>query len=123
MYEIGGFRCLSTAAMNRARHEQWRGLDMVMGVENAVGLGFLLPTEWCPLGGPGSFGTAGFGGSRAWSNPELELAFAYVPNLRSLGHFDAREAAPSRAAVMCATRLRAKYRLDRGESESLLKLS
>jgi hypothetical protein len=52
-------------------------IDVVMGVENAMGLGFLLPTEWCPLGGPGSFGTAGFGGSRAWANPELGLAFAY----------------------------------------------
>src|SRR5262249_33645382 len=54
---VDGVRCLSAEAMNRARREQWRGLDVVMGVENAMGLGFLLPTEWCPLGGPGSFGT------------------------------------------------------------------
>ena len=101
--EIDGVRCLSSEAMNRARQEQWRGLDMVMGVENAVGLGFLLPTEWRPLGGPGSFGTAGFGGSRAWANPELELAFAYVPNLCSLGHFDEREAELSGATLTCAT--------------------
>jgi CubicO group peptidase (beta-lactamase class C family) len=101
---VDGIRCLSSEAMNRARLEQWRGLDAVMGVENAVGLGFLLPTAWCPLGGPGSFGTAGFGGSRAWANPEWELAFAYTPNLCSLEHFDAREAALSRAAVLCATR-------------------
>jgi CubicO group peptidase (beta-lactamase class C family) len=92
--------------MNRARLEQWRGLDVVMGVGNAVGLGFLLPSEWCQLGGPGSFGTAGFGGSRAWANPELELAFAYTPNLCSLGHFDAREAMLSRATVACANRVR-----------------
>jgi CubicO group peptidase (beta-lactamase class C family) len=101
---VDGVRFLSSEAMNRARLEQWRGPDVVMGVENAVGLGFLLPTAWCPLGGPGSFGTAGFGGSRAWANPERELAFAYIPNLCSLGHFDAREAALSRAAVTCATR-------------------
>jgi len=75
------------------------------GVENAVGLGFLLPTEWCPLGGPGSFGTAGFGGSRARANPELELAFVYTPNLCSLGHFSSREAALSRAVTVCAKRL------------------
>ena len=117
--EVDGVRCLSSGAMNLARLEQWRGPDMVMGMENAVGLGFLLPTEWCPLGGPGSFGAAGFGGSRAWANPELELAFAYVPNLCSLGHFDAREAALSRAAVMCATRIRAKYGANSVESESL----
>jgi len=91
--------------MNRARLERWRGLDVVMGVENAVGLGFLLPSEWCPLGGPGSFGTAGFGGSRAWANPELGLAFAYTPNLCSLRHFDEREAALSRAVVSSANRL------------------
>src|SRR6516165_1119091 len=97
---VDGVRCLSSKAMNRARLEQWRGLDVVMGVENAVGLGFLLPSEWCPLGGPGSFGTAGFGGSRAWANPELELAFAYTPSLCSLGHFDAREAVLSRATVL-----------------------
>lgn len=104
--EVDGIRSLSPAGMNRARFEQWRGIDAVMGVQNALGLGFLLPTEWCPLGGPGSFGTAGFGGSRAWANPELELAFAYTPNLCSVGrHFDAREAALSRAAVRCANRL------------------
>lgn len=99
---IDGVRLLSWEAMNRARRERWRGLDLVMGVENALGLGFLLPSEWCPLGGAGSFGTAGFGGSRAWANPELGLTFAYTPNLCSLGHFDAREARLSRAAVACA---------------------
>jgi len=102
---IDGVRLLSPEAMNRARLEQWRGLDVVMGVENALGLGFLLPTEWCPLAGPGSFGTAGFGGSRAWANPQLELAFAYTPNLCSLGHFDARETTLSRAVVACALRV------------------
>jgi CubicO group peptidase (beta-lactamase class C family) len=101
---VDGVRCVSPAAMNRARCEQWNGLDVVMGVENALGLGFLLPTEWYPLGGPGSFGTAGFGGSRAWARPELGLAFAYTPNLCSLGHFDAREAALSRAVIDCATK-------------------
>ena len=89
--------------MNRARFEQWHGMDVVMGVDNAVGLGFLLPTQWCPLGGPGSFGIAGFGGSRAWANPELELAFAYLPNLCSLGHCDVREAALSRTVITSAT--------------------
>jgi len=102
---IGGVRLLSPSGMNRARAEQWRGRDEVMGIENAVGLGFLLPTAWCPLGGPGSFGTAGLGGSRAWALPEFDLAFAYTPNLCRLEHFDAREAALSRTAVSCAKRL------------------
>jgi CubicO group peptidase (beta-lactamase class C family) len=102
---IDGVRLLSPEAMNRARLEQWRGLDVVMEEENAVGLGFLLPAAWCPRDGPGSFGTAGFSGSRAWVNPQLELAFAYTPNLCSLGHLDAREATLSRAAVACASRV------------------
>jgi len=63
---------------------------------------FFLSTEWCPLGEVGSLGTAGFGGSRAWANPELELAFAYTPNLCSLRHFDRREAVLGSAAVACA---------------------
>jgi CubicO group peptidase (beta-lactamase class C family) len=99
---IDGIRCLSSEGMNRARREQWRCKDLVMGVDNALGLGFLLPSNWCPLGGPGSFGIAGFGGSRAWANPELELAFAYLPNLCSLGHCDAREVALSRATIASA---------------------
>jgi CubicO group peptidase (beta-lactamase class C family) len=103
---INGVRLLSSSSMNRARREAWRGLDLVMGVENALGLGFLLPTERCPLGGPGSFGTAGLGGSRAWVHPELELALGYTPNLCSLAHFDPREVALSRTAVMCAERLK-----------------
>ena len=57
------------------------------------------------LGGPDSFGTAGSAASRAWANPELGLAFAYTPNLCSLGHFDAREAALSRAVIRSATDL------------------
>jgi CubicO group peptidase (beta-lactamase class C family) len=96
-------RSLSSEGMYRARREQWRGLDVVMGVDNAVGLGFLLPIQWCPLGGSGSFGIAGFGGSRAWANPELELDFAYLPTLCSLGHCDAREVALSRAVITSAT--------------------
>ena len=108
---VDGVRCFSSEAMNRARMEQWRGLDVVMRVVHAVGLGFLLPSEWCPLDGPGSFGMAGFGGSRAWANPGLELAFAYTPNLCSLEHFDAREATLSRAAVACVTRFRANHGL------------
>jgi CubicO group peptidase (beta-lactamase class C family) len=103
---VDGFRCLSPAAMERARAEQWRGMDAVMGVEDAMGLGFLLPSDRCPLGGPGSFGTAGFGGSRAWAHPDMELACAYVPNLCSMGHFDVREAALARAVINCVTRVR-----------------
>ena len=102
---IDGIHLLSSLGMNRARAEQWRGRDEVMGIENALGLGFLLPSEWCPLGGQGSYGIAGLGGSRGWAHPELSLAFGYTPNLCRLDHFDRREAALSHAAVSCARRL------------------
>jgi CubicO group peptidase (beta-lactamase class C family) len=102
---IDGIRLLSSLGMNRARAEQWRGQDEVMGIENALGLGLLLPTEWCPLGGHGSYGTAGLGGSRGWAHPEVSLAFGYTPNLLPAGPFDRREAALSHAAVSCAERL------------------
>ena len=105
MDTIDGTRLLTSLGINRARAEQWRGRDEVMGIENALGLGLLLPTEWCPLGGQGSYGTAGLGGSRAWAHPELGLAFAYTPNLCRLEHFDSREVALSQVAVSCAKRL------------------
>jgi CubicO group peptidase (beta-lactamase class C family) len=102
---MDGVRLLSSLGMNRARSEQWRGRDEVMGIDNALGLGFLLPSEWCPLGGRGSFGTAGLGGSRGWAHPELSLAFGYTPNLCGLDLFDRREVALSHAAVSCVQRL------------------
>ena len=44
------------------------------------GVGFQLPapTRW--LGGPGSFGHYGMGGSVGFAHPDRELAFAYVMN-------------------------------------------
>jgi CubicO group peptidase (beta-lactamase class C family) len=80
--EVDGQRLLSIAAMERARTEYVRGPDLagLATGETALGLGFLLPTVDRPLGGPGSFGTVGPGGSRAWGLPEAELAFGYVMN-------------------------------------------
>jgi CubicO group peptidase (beta-lactamase class C family) len=80
--EVDGQRLLSPEAMERARAEQVRGPDLAaLAVpETALGLGFVLPTANRPLGGPGSFGAVGLGGSRAWALPEASLAFAYVMN-------------------------------------------
>ena len=59
-----------------------RGPDLTaIGMtESAMGLGFNLPTTARPLGGPGSFGSVGLGGCRAWALPEARLTFAYLPN-------------------------------------------
>jgi CubicO group peptidase (beta-lactamase class C family) len=80
--EIDGVRLLSARGMNQARCEEVRGPDIAaIGMtESALGLGFNLPTEARPLGGPGSFGSVGLGGCRAWALPEAKLAFAYLPN-------------------------------------------
>ena len=79
--EVGGARLLSQAAMEAARHEHARGPDLaaIAMPESALGLGFTLPTLDRPLGGPGSFGTVGLGGCRAWTLPEAALAYAYLP--------------------------------------------
>ena len=79
--EVGGLRLLSEAAMASARREHVRGPDLAAAAmtESALGLGFNLPTRDRPLGGPGSFGTVGLGGCRAWALPEAGLAFAYLP--------------------------------------------
>jgi CubicO group peptidase (beta-lactamase class C family) len=80
--EVDGRRLFSPAALERARVEQVRGPDLasIAVAETALGLGFVLPSADRPLGGPGSFGTMGLGGSRAWALPEAGLAFAYVMN-------------------------------------------
>src|SRR5262249_1421247 len=80
--EVDGLRLLSSRGMEAARHEQVRGPDLAaIGMtESALGLGFNLPTTARPLGGPGSFGSVGLGGRRAWALPEATPAFAYLPS-------------------------------------------
>jgi CubicO group peptidase (beta-lactamase class C family) len=101
--EVDGHRLLSLAAMERARAEQVRGPDLasIAVAETALGLGFVLPTVDRPLGGPGSFGTMGLGGSRAWALPEAEVAFAYVMNQLLDLSPDPRAETLARATLEC----------------------
>lgn len=71
--------------------------------ESALGLGFALPTRDRLLGGPGSFGTAGLGGCRAWALPEAALAYAYLPTQLLDASPDPR-VEPLTAAVLAAAR-------------------
>jgi len=102
--EVGGLRLLSEAAMSRARREHVRGPDLAAAAmaESALGLGFSLPTRDRPLGGPGSFGTVGLGGCRAWALPEAGLAFAYLPIQLLDVNPDPRELALAAAARQVA---------------------
>jgi CubicO group peptidase (beta-lactamase class C family) len=98
--EVDGVRLLSPAAMEQARREHVRGPDLAAAAmaESALGLGFNLPTADRPLGGPGSFGTVGLGGCRAWALPEAGLAFAYLPTQLLDADPDPRDLALSAAA-------------------------
>lgn len=102
--EVDGVRLMPAAVMAEARREQVRGPDLAAAAmtESALGLGFNLPTAGRPLGGPGSFGTVGLGGCRAWALPEAQLAFAYLPTQLLDANPDPRELALSRATLAIA---------------------
>jgi CubicO group peptidase (beta-lactamase class C family) len=78
--EIDGVRLLSPAVVDRARTQLTSGPDQCLQVETAFGLGFMTSGVFAPLGGPGSFGHTGAGGSVGFAHPERRLAFAYVMN-------------------------------------------
>ena len=105
--EVDGVRLLTAAAVENARSEQVRGPDLAAAAmaESALGLGFNLPTPQRPLGGPGSFGTVGLGGCRAWALPEARLAYAYLPTQLLDANPDPRDRALT-AAVRAAARQR-----------------
>lgn len=102
--EVDGIRLMSAAAMENARRERVRGPDLAAAAmtESALGLGFTLPTEDRPLGGPGSFGAVGLGGCRAWALPEAGLAFAYLPAQLLDANPDPREVTLTRAVLATA---------------------
>ncbi|MBB6548229.1 serine hydrolase domain-containing protein [Nonomuraea rubra] len=80
---VGGVRLLGPDLLDRVRTPQADGLDQVLRVRTAWGIGFAVP------GGPfwpapghltGLFGQSGATGSFAFADPARGLAFAYVPN-------------------------------------------
>jgi CubicO group peptidase (beta-lactamase class C family) len=99
--EVDGVRLLSARSMEQARREEARGPDVAaIGMtDSALGLGFNLPTEARPLGGPGSFGSVGLGGCRTWALPEANLAFAYLPKQLLDANPDSREVALAAATL------------------------
>lgn len=83
--EVDGVRLLQPGTVDRVRAVRSEGPDRCLVKRTCFGLGFMLPCDFEPLGGPGSFGHPGAGGSVAWALPEQDLAFAYVVNRMAAG--------------------------------------
>jgi CubicO group peptidase (beta-lactamase class C family) len=102
---VDGIRLLDEATVDEARREQSRGPDLVLVDRDEVanGLGFMMPDDVVPMAGAGSFGHPGLGGSIAFANPELDLAFGYVMDqcLDFGPHRDPRSADLAEAVVRC----------------------
>lgn len=69
---VGGLRLLSQAGCDRAREEQFNGLDRVLGMRVRYGLGYGLFGS--------SYGWGGWGGSLVMIEPGDRMAAAYVTN-------------------------------------------
>ncbi len=76
--EVDGVRILDAATLAGAIAEQAAGPDRVLLVPTRFASGYMLPTDEAPLGGPGSFGHPGRGGSLGFGDPESGVAFGYV---------------------------------------------
>lgn len=63
-------RLLSPALLEEATRVQCSGMDLVMGSDNAWGLGFGVD--------PSGFGMGGLGGSVGWADSEARYAFSFV---------------------------------------------
>jgi CubicO group peptidase (beta-lactamase class C family) len=101
---VDGVRLLSDEALDRATAVESSGKDVVLGQPLAFGLGFALPPTLGPAASPRSFGHAGAGGSLAYADRDLDLAFGYVMNQMRLGmpEGDQRAMRLSAAAAACA---------------------
>lgn len=100
--EVDGVRLLDHETMQSARTERVNGLDRTLLIETRFGAGFWLHGDSQPMLQDGSFGHPGAGGSLAFANPELGVAFAYVMN--QMGHgisADDRNVALGNALLAC----------------------
>jgi CubicO group peptidase (beta-lactamase class C family) len=100
---VGGVRLLDDATVAAAAEPQSVGLDAVLGVDTAFGLGYMIGASLPPECGPHSFGHPGAGGSLAFADPDAEIGFGYVTN-RMLPDGDPRAANLVAAAYRAAAR-------------------
>jgi CubicO group peptidase (beta-lactamase class C family) len=82
--EQDGVRVLGADAIERARSEQARATDPLLGIPLHMGLGFWLSHGEAPgfAFGPneGAFGHPGAGGSLGFADPSARVGFGYVTN-------------------------------------------
>lgn len=75
----GGVRLLSEAGVDRLFEKQIEGVDLVLGVDLAFGLGYGLASSLIPIGPRACF-WGGYGGSLVIMDQASGLTFAYMMN-------------------------------------------
>ena len=81
-----GVTLLRRPTLERAIEEQCHGTDRVLGFPIRWGLGFMLTSDFLPLGpNPHTFGHGGWGGSLAFADLDARVSWAYVMNKMSPG--------------------------------------
>jgi len=82
--ELDRMRVLAPASVERARTEQAKGVDPLLGIPVRMGLGYWVSQPGMPgfAFGPneGAFGHPGAGGSLGFADPHARLGFGYVAN-------------------------------------------
>ena len=83
--DVDGIRLFDDATLKTATEEQRNGPDRILFNSSRFALGYWLDCALFRMIGPSSFGHPGAGGSMGFADPELELAFGYVPNRSAIG--------------------------------------
>jgi CubicO group peptidase (beta-lactamase class C family) len=84
--DVDGIRLLSTEQAKAAGTQRTHGPDLVLlDLDIQFGLGFMVHGGDITVGGPGSFGHFGAGGSMGWCDPDAELGMGYVMNRMEVG--------------------------------------
>jgi CubicO group peptidase (beta-lactamase class C family) len=78
--EIDDVRLFSPETARRVFEVQADNVDLVLGVPVKLGIGYGLPSEAMPIGGPGACFWGGWGGSLAVNDVDEQLTVAYVMN-------------------------------------------
>ncbi|MYR36711.1 serine hydrolase [Streptomyces sp. SID4944] len=95
--EVDGVRLLDRETLTLALKEQSAGMDQVLVAPSRFSSGYQLPTMDNPMTGPNAFGHNGRGGSLAFADPEIGIAFSYTMNHIVSGDSDVRA-----ATLVCA---------------------